>query len=57
MQHVALKALVTPIENIDLKVGVANGTFGIVTKLEFDFKNNVCSISVALNPSGYVQIF
>jgi hypothetical protein len=28
-------------ENIDLKVGVANGTTGIVTKLEFDIENNV----------------
>jgi hypothetical protein len=37
MQHVALKALSMLIENIDLKVGVANGTIGIVTKLEFDF--------------------
>jgi ATP-dependent exoDNAse (exonuclease V) alpha subunit len=56
MQHVALGALVMFIENIDLKVGVANGTTGIVTKLEFDLENNVCSISVALNPSGYMQI-
>jgi hypothetical protein len=37
--------LVMLIENIDLKVGVANGTTGIVTKLEFDLENNVCSIS------------
>jgi hypothetical protein len=37
MHHVALKTLVVLIENIDLKVGVANGTIGIVTKLEFDF--------------------
>jgi hypothetical protein len=44
------------IENIDLKVGVANGTIGIVTKLEFDLEDNVCSISVALNPLGYVEI-
>jgi hypothetical protein len=44
------------IENIDFKVGVANGTTRIVTKLEFDLEDNVCSISVALNPSGYVQI-
>jgi hypothetical protein len=56
MQHVALRALVMLTENIDLKVGVANGTTGIVTKLEFDLEDNVCSISVALNPSGYVQI-
>jgi ATP-dependent exoDNAse (exonuclease V) alpha subunit len=56
MQHVALKTLVMLIENIDLKVGATNGTIGIVTKLEFDFKNNVCSIFVALNPSGYVQV-
>jgi len=43
-------------ENIDLKVGVANGTTGIVTKLEFDLENNVCSIFVTLNPLRYVQI-
>jgi hypothetical protein len=36
LQHVALGALVMLTENIDLKVGVANGTIGIVTKLEFD---------------------
>jgi hypothetical protein len=42
------------IENIDLKVGVANGTIGIVTKLEFDLEHIVCSIFVALNPSRYV---
>ncbi len=56
MQHVALGALVMLTENIDLKVGAANGTTGIVTKLEFDLKDNVCSISIALNPLGYVQI-
>ncbi len=50
MQHVALGALVMLIENIDLKVGAANGTTGIVTKLEFDLEDNVCSISVAFNP-------
>jgi hypothetical protein len=33
-------------ENIDLKLGAPNGTNGIITKLEFDFKNNVCSIFV-----------
>jgi hypothetical protein len=38
-------------ENIDLKVGATNGTIGIVTKLEFDLDDNVCSIFVALNPS------
>jgi ATP-dependent exoDNAse (exonuclease V) alpha subunit len=54
MQHVALGALVILIENIDLKVGVANGTIGIITKLEFDLKDNVCSISIALNPLGYM---
>ncbi len=48
--------LVMLTENIDLKVGVANGTTGIVTKLEFDLKDNVCSIYVAHNPSRYVQI-
>ncbi len=36
MQHVALGALIMLIENIDLKVGVANGTARIITKLEFD---------------------
>ncbi len=54
MQHVALGALVMLTENIDLKVGVANGTTGIVTKLEFDLEDNVYSISVALNPSRNV---
>jgi hypothetical protein len=39
------------IENIDLQVGATNGTNGIVTKLEFYLEDNVCSISVALNPS------
>jgi hypothetical protein len=56
MQHVALGALVMLTENIDLKVGATNGTTRIVTKLEFDLKDNVYSISVALNPLGYVQI-
>jgi ATP-dependent exoDNAse (exonuclease V) alpha subunit len=56
MQYVALGALVMLTKNIDLKVGAANGTTGIVTKLEFDLEDNVCSISIALNPSGYVQI-
>jgi ATP-dependent exoDNAse (exonuclease V) alpha subunit len=46
MQHVALGALVMLTENIDLKVGAANGTTGIVTKLEFDLEDNVCSISL-----------
>jgi hypothetical protein len=55
MQHVALGALVMLIENIDLKVSATNGTTGIVTKLEFDLKDNVCSISIALNPSGYCK--
>jgi ribose/xylose/arabinose/galactoside ABC-type transport system permease subunit len=50
MQHVALGTLVMLTKNIDLKVGAANGTIGIVTKLEFDLENNVCSISIALNP-------
>ncbi len=44
LQHVALGALVMLIENIDLKVGAANGTTGIVTKLEFDLEDNVYSI-------------
>jgi ATP-dependent exoDNAse (exonuclease V) alpha subunit len=56
MQHVALGALVMFTKNIDLKVGSANGTIGIVTKLEFDLENNVYSIFVALNPLRYVQI-
>jgi ribose/xylose/arabinose/galactoside ABC-type transport system permease subunit len=56
MQHVALGTLVMLTKNIDLKVGVTNGTIGIVTKLEFDLEDNACSISFALNPSGYVQI-
>jgi len=56
MQHVPLGAFVMLTENIDLKVGGANGTNGIVTKLEFDLENNVCNIFVALNPPGYVQI-
>jgi hypothetical protein len=56
MQHVALGALVILIENIDLKVGAANGIIGIVTKLEFDLEDNVCNIFVALNPLGYMQM-
>ncbi len=44
------------IENIDLKVGVVNGTIGVVTKLEFDLEDNVWNIFIAFNPSGYVQI-
>ncbi len=55
MQHVALGALVMLTENIDLKVGATNGATGIVTKLEFDLKDNVCSISIALNPSRYYK--
>jgi hypothetical protein len=54
MQHVALGALVMLTENIDSKVGAANGIIGIVTKLEFDLKDNVCNIFVALNPLGHV---
>jgi len=56
MQHVALGALVMLIENIVLKISVTNGTTRIETKLEFNLENNVCNISVALNPSGYMQI-
>jgi hypothetical protein len=56
MQHVALGALVMLIKNIDLKVGVTNGIARIMTKLEFDLKNNVCNISITFNPLGYVQI-
>jgi hypothetical protein len=51
-----LGALVISIEDIDLKVGAANGTIGIITKLEFDLRDNVCNIFVALNPLGYMQI-
>jgi hypothetical protein len=40
-------------ENIDLKVGATNGTIGIITKLEFDLKDNVCNIFVTLNPLYY----
>ncbi len=56
MQHVALGALVMLIENIDLKVSIANGTTKIITKLEFDLEDNVCIISIALNPLRYMQI-
>jgi hypothetical protein len=56
MQHVALGALVMLTENINLKVGATNGTIGIITKLEFDLEDNVYSISIALNPSRYMQI-
>jgi hypothetical protein len=52
MQRVALGTLVMLIKNIDLKVGAANGTIGIITKLEFDLKDNVYSNFIALNPSG-----
>jgi ribose/xylose/arabinose/galactoside ABC-type transport system permease subunit len=38
MQHLALGTLVMLTENIDLKVGATNGTIGIVTKLEFQFR-------------------
>jgi hypothetical protein len=54
MQHVALGSLVMLIENIDLRVGATNGITKIITKLEFDLKDNVCSICVALNPSRYM---
>jgi hypothetical protein len=56
MQHVALGTLDMLTENINLKVGAANGTIRTITKLEFDLEDNVCSISIALNPLGYVQI-
>ncbi len=56
MQHVALGTLVIMTENIDLKVGVTNGTIGIVTNLEFNLQYNVCSIYATLNPLGYMQI-
>jgi len=56
MQHVALGALVMLIENIDLKVGIANGTIRIITKLEFNLEDNVCSIFIAFNPLRYVQV-
>ncbi len=54
MQHVALGVLVMLIENIDLKVGVANEITRIVTKLEFDLEGNVCNIFITFNPSGYM---
>jgi hypothetical protein len=44
MQHLALGALDMLIENFDLKVGAAHGTTRIITKLEFDLKDNVCNI-------------
>ncbi len=43
-------------ENTNLKVSVANGTVGIITKLEFDLEDNFCTIFITLNPLGYVQI-
>jgi hypothetical protein len=45
--------LVMLTKNIDLKVGVANGTAKIITKLEFNWKE---STYVALNPSKYMQM-
>lgn len=58
MQHVVMGALFILNKNIDLKVGVANGTTRLVTKFEFDFKNNICNIFVAINQLRYVlQIF
>ncbi len=54
MQHVVLGALVMLIEKIDLKVGATNGTIGIITKLEFNLKDNVYNIFVAFNPSRYM---
>ncbi len=54
MQHVASGTLIMLTENIDLKVGATNGTTRVVMKLKFDLEDNVCSISVALNPSGYM---
>jgi hypothetical protein len=58
MQHVVVGALFILNKNIDLKVGVANGTTRLVTKFEFDFKNNICNIFVAINQFRYVlQIF
>jgi hypothetical protein len=54
MQHVVLGTLVMLIENIDLKVRAANGTTGIITKLEFSLKDNVYNIFVAFNPSSHM---
>jgi len=51
MQHVALRTLVMLIENINLKVGAANGTIGIITKLEFNLKYNAYINFIAFNPS------
>ncbi len=56
MQHVASGTLVMLTKNIDLKVVAANGTSRIGTKLEFDLKDNVCNVFIALNPLWYVQI-
>jgi hypothetical protein len=56
MQHIALRIVVMLTENTDLKVSVANGTIGIITKLEFDLEDNFCIIFITLNPLGYVQI-
>ncbi len=56
MQHLALGTLDMLIENFDLKVSAAHETIIIITKLKFDLKDNVCSIFVAFNPLGYVQI-
>jgi hypothetical protein len=49
IQHVVMGALFILNKNIDLKVGVANGTTRLVTKFEFDFENNICNIFVAIN--------
>jgi hypothetical protein len=54
MQHVVLGTVVMLIENIDLKIGGANGTTGIITKLEFDLKYNVYNIFVTFNPSSHM---
>jgi hypothetical protein len=48
MQQVALGTLVTLTKNINVKVDATNGMTRIITKLEFNLKNNVCSIFVAL---------
>ncbi len=52
MQHVVIGALFILNKNIELKVGVANGTTRLVTK--FEFENNICNIFVGINQLRYV---
>ncbi len=57
MQHVVMRASIILNKNIDVQVGVANGTTRLVTKFEFDFENNICNIFVAINRLIYIQIY